>query len=180
MKPPVRSMLYLMCPTKEDYEYVGREKYRQIEERGTGTVETRFKRKDGKIIDVLLSSTPLDPTDLTAGVTFTALDITERKRAEEQIQRDLREKGVLLKEIHHRVKNNLNVITSLLSLQSKRISNKEQALAVFEKTRNRIYSMALVHEQLYKSDDFSKIDMKPYIEVILQKLKKVHYYSVFG
>ncbi len=66
--------------TDEEYERVGAEKYAQIRERGTGTVETYFKRKDGTIIDVLLSSTPLDPTDLTVGVTFTALDITERKQ----------------------------------------------------------------------------------------------------
>jgi PAS domain S-box-containing protein len=85
----------ILYPTDEDYEYVGREKYRQIEKFGTGTVETRFKRKDGKIIDVLTSSTPLDPNDLSLGVTFTALDITERKQAEMA----LREKSQLLKEI---------------------------------------------------------------------------------
>jgi two-component system cell cycle sensor histidine kinase/response regulator CckA len=67
-----------------DYEYVGTEKYRQIEEHGTGTVETRWQCKDGRIIDVLLSSTPINPNNLVEGVTFTALDITERKKAEEE------------------------------------------------------------------------------------------------
>jgi PAS domain S-box-containing protein len=76
----------MLYPTDEDFEYVGREKYAQIRERGTGTVETRWKRKDGKVIDVLLSSTPVDPSDLTAGVTFTALDITERKQAEDALK----------------------------------------------------------------------------------------------
>jgi len=71
----------ILYPTDEDYEYVGREKYGQIRKRGTGTVETRWRHKDGRVIDVLLSSTPLDPKDLSAGVTFTALDITDRKRA---------------------------------------------------------------------------------------------------
>ncbi len=80
----------VLYPTDEDFEYVGREKYRQISERGTGTVETRWQRKDGQILDVWLSSTPLDPTDLSAGVTFTALDITERKRAEQERERLLR------------------------------------------------------------------------------------------
>jgi len=70
----------------EEYQYVGREKYGQIENRGTGAVETAFRRKDGTIIDVLLSSTPLDPSDLAAGVTFTALDITEHKRAREALK----------------------------------------------------------------------------------------------
>ncbi|MBU2622785.1 MAG: PAS domain S-box protein, partial [Proteobacteria bacterium] len=73
-------MLYL---TDADYNYVGSEKYRQISEKSTGSVETRWRRKDGTVIDVLLSSSPLDPTDLSYGFTFTALDITERKKAEE-------------------------------------------------------------------------------------------------
>ena len=73
-------------PTQADYAYVGKEKYRQIKEQGTGSVETRFRRKDGGILDVLLSSTPLDPDDLSAGVTFTALDITDRKSGERALR----------------------------------------------------------------------------------------------
>ncbi len=76
----------LLYPDQADYEYVGTEKYRQIAERGTGTVETRWRRKDGTIIDVLLSSTPLDLNDWSRGVTFTALDITSRKQAEEELR----------------------------------------------------------------------------------------------
>ena len=71
-------------PTDEDFELVGREKYLQIQARGTGSVETRWQRKDGGIIDVLLSSTPLDPSDWSKGVTFTALDITASKQAEQE------------------------------------------------------------------------------------------------
>jgi len=76
----------ILYPTDEDYEFVGREKYRQIAERGTGTVETRLKRKDGHIIHIVLSSTALDPADLSAGVTFTVLDVTESKQAEEALR----------------------------------------------------------------------------------------------
>jgi PAS domain S-box-containing protein len=72
----------LFYPTPEEFEYVGKEKYRQISERGTGTVETRWRRKNGAIMEVLLSSTPIDSSNLSAGVTFTALDITSRKQAE--------------------------------------------------------------------------------------------------
>lgn len=75
----------LVYPSAEEYERVGREKYRQIKETGTGTVETTWRRPDGQLIEVLLSSTPLDPDDLAKGVTFTALDITERKRAVEAL-----------------------------------------------------------------------------------------------
>ncbi len=65
-------------PADEDYEYVGREKYRQISETGTGTVETRWITKDGKLLEVILSSTPLDASDLGAGVVFTVTDVTEK------------------------------------------------------------------------------------------------------
>lgn len=71
----------MLYPSDQDYEYVGREKYRQIRDHGTGTVETRWRRKNGDVIDVLLSSTPIDSDDHSKGVTFTALDITERKQA---------------------------------------------------------------------------------------------------
>jgi len=73
----------MLYPTEADYDYVGSEKYRQIAEKGTGSVETRWRRKDGTVIDVLLSSTPFNRADLSAGVTFTALDITERNKIEE-------------------------------------------------------------------------------------------------
>jgi PAS domain S-box-containing protein len=80
----------ILYPTDEDYEYVGREKYDQIAKRGTGAVETRFQHKEGRILDVLLSSTPLDPDDLSLGVTFTALDITARMQMEERLRRQER------------------------------------------------------------------------------------------
>jgi PAS domain S-box-containing protein len=76
----------ILYANQEEFERVGREKYSQITELGTGTVETLWKKEDGTTIHVLLSSSPLDPTDLTAGVTFTALYITERKRAEDTLR----------------------------------------------------------------------------------------------
>ena len=76
----------LLYPTDQDYDHVGQEKYRQIAATGTGTVETRWRRKDGAIIEILLSSTPLDTGDLAKGVTFTALDITGRNQAENALR----------------------------------------------------------------------------------------------
>lgn len=76
----------LLYPDRAEYEHVGTEKYRQIAERGTGTVETRWRHKDGTVIDVLLSSAPLNSSDSSQGVTFTALDITSRKRAEDELR----------------------------------------------------------------------------------------------
>ncbi|MEJ2157257.1 MAG: transporter substrate-binding domain-containing protein [Desulfobacteraceae bacterium] len=76
----------ILYPDDEEFKRVGSEKYSQIRRNGTGTVETRWQHKDGRILDILLSSTPFDLDDLSKGVTFTALDITHRKRAEELLQ----------------------------------------------------------------------------------------------
>ncbi len=76
----------MLYESDEDYEYVGREKYCQISEYGTGTVETRLKCRDGRIIDVVLSSSPLDPSDHSQGMVFTVLDITDRKAAEKELE----------------------------------------------------------------------------------------------
>jgi len=77
----------MLYPTDEDYESVGKEKYRQINKTGTGTVETRWQHKNGQIINVLLSSTPINPNDWSEGVTFTALDITHRKQMESALKK---------------------------------------------------------------------------------------------
>ncbi len=79
LKDQSARMLYI---ADEEYDFVGKEKYKQISEKGTGTVETRWKQKNGRIIDIILSSTPLDIADLSKGVTFIAMDITERKKTE--------------------------------------------------------------------------------------------------
>jgi PAS domain S-box-containing protein len=81
----------MLYPDDEEFERVGREKYAQIKERGTGTVETQWKRKDGELIHVLLSSSPIDPANLLKGITFTALDITKRKQAEKTLRGTIRE-----------------------------------------------------------------------------------------
>jgi PAS domain S-box-containing protein len=98
----------------------------------------------------------------------------KRMQAEERIRKDLIEKEVMLREIHHRVRNNLNVITSLLSLQADRISTKRNALTAFEETKNRIYAMALVHSNLYMEGDFSRIDFKKFAQNMARNLTQVY------
>jgi len=100
-------------------------------------------------------------------------NITERKKAEEQIKKDLKEKQVLLKEIYHRVKNNLQVISSLLGLQASYIEDK-QALEMFKESRDRVRSMALIHEELYRSKEFSNIDFGKYIKNLTGQLVKTY------
>ncbi len=96
-------------------------------------------------------------------------DVTERRVAEERIRTSLKEKEVLLKEVHHRVKNNLQIISSLLNLQSKYIKD-DQALEMFKESRNRIRSMTLIHEKLYRSRDLANIDVADYIQNLSSNL----------
>jgi PAS domain S-box-containing protein len=101
-------------------------------------------------------------------------NITERKNAEEKIRQSLSEKEILLKEIHHRVKNNLQLITSMFRLQMDYI-NDEHTLSLYRESLNRLKSMALIHEKLYHQTDFSRIDFRDYL-VGLTK----HLYASFG
>ncbi|MFA4923152.1 MAG: transporter substrate-binding domain-containing protein [Ignavibacteriaceae bacterium] len=96
-------------------------------------------------------------------------DITDRKISEIEIQKSLSEKEVLLKEIHHRVKNNLQIVSSLLSLQANKVTEKESVAALVE-SQNRIKSMAMIHEKLYKSKSLSMIDMSSYIINLSQQI----------
>jgi PAS domain S-box-containing protein len=127
---------------------------------GWDRFETRHKCKDGRIVDIEAS---VNYMGVGSGKFFVFMrDVTERKHAEDQIKASLEEKGILLREIHHRVKNNMQIISSLLNLQAGYIEDKKY-LEMFKESQNRIYTMSLVHEKLYRSKDFTKINFKDYI-----------------
>ncbi len=105
----------MLYASDADYEHVGIEKYRRIREQGVGSVETRWRCKDGKIINVFLSSTPITPGELTGKVVFTAENITERKQADaERMAAMERQRDTLVREVHHRIKNHLQGVSGML------------------------------------------------------------------
>ncbi len=141
-----------------------------FEERKEFSLEYRLKRKDGDYRWILDTGVPR----FTAGKEFlgyigSSMDITEQKIYREQIEGSLKEKVVLIKEIHHRVKNNLQVISSLFRLQSVYIKDKE-AQDIFLESQNRVKSMALIHEKLYLSKNLSHLNFSQYIHELITSI----------
>jgi PAS domain S-box-containing protein len=126
--------------------------------------ETTIRARSGVEIPVSLSRSVVRAADGgIQGIACVAQDITARKRAEEQIRAALEEKEVLFKEINHRVKNNLQVISSLLSLHARQLADPE-AIRILKESRNRIQAMALVHEMLYRTETPSRIHLGDYLQ----------------
>ncbi len=134
--------------------------------------EFRFVKTDDKVIWVLcLAQRFSDPIELdNVGWIGTITDITERKQAEEALQASLAEKEVLLREVHHRVKNNMAAIIGLLNLQQNAIDDP-QARSIMTDLSSRIRAMSLVHEKLYRSATLSKIDFQEYLQSLISHLR---------
>ncbi|MDI3484722.1 MAG: hypothetical protein PWQ74_1309 [Methanobacteriaceae archaeon] len=136
------------------------------------SIEAPLLKKDGNFI---LTEMNLDTVKFNGddyGV-IVARDIRKRKKLEDELRRSIEEKELLLREVHHRVKNNLQIISSLLSLQSMTENMKN---GIFKETQDRIRSMALIHEQLYQSEDLARINFRKYVEKLVKYL--LHSYSV--
>jgi PAS domain S-box-containing protein len=137
--------------------------------------EIRMLHKNGNWVWVLDRGKVSSWTDdgkpiLIAG---THQDITSRKQAEENLKRLLHEKEILLAEVHHRVKNNMQIITSLLGLQAHETQDK-RLLSAIDESRQRIQSMALVHEQLYRAGEYAQIDFGDYVEQLASSIFNIY------
>lgn len=137
------------------------------------TFESVRRRKDGSIFPVEITVTLIEFDGEEYAFSF-ARDITARAHHEAELEASVREKEVLLKEIHHRVKNNLSVIASLLNLQRDRVRNQEEALGALEKSRDRIATMAEIHMLLYETESFSAVEFSDYVDVLTRKLMSLY------
>jgi PAS domain S-box-containing protein len=137
----------------------------------TSFADYRFLRPDGTVAWVMGQASPeKDMENQTIGYVGTITDISERKQAEEVIRSSLAEKEVLLKEIHHRVKNNLMTIIGLINMQESKAKNQAFTALLLE-LEGRVRSMALVHESLHKSGDLARIDLQNYIDTLTTQIR---------
>jgi PAS domain S-box-containing protein len=126
------------------------------------------RHKNGTEFPVEITTNPIE-TDVGSKVLSAIVDITDRRQKEMRIESAFREKDVLLGEIHHRVKNNLQIIHSLLELQCSQIQDAE-VLAMLRDSQNRIRSMALIHQTLYQSNDFGRVDFGIFLNSLVPTL----------
>jgi len=144
--------------------------------RSLAVVPIRHMGRSIACINVASKSAPRIPQssrDALESMASMLGNVIVRIRHQEQVAASLREKEILLKEIHHRVKNNFQVIISLLNLHSKNIKS-EELLRHFNDSRNRIRAMALIHEKLYQSGDFARIDFSAYLETLTSELCSIY------
>ena len=132
--------------------------------------ELRMVKPDGAFIWVHLTATAAQAEYGTPVCRVVLSDITKRKKTEEQIKASIEEKEVLLRELYHRTKNNMQVILSMINLQTQNIED-EDILQMFKETKDRISTMSLVHEKLYQTKNLSRIDLKDYFTDLINLLR---------
>jgi PAS domain S-box-containing protein len=145
-----------------------RDHWREVQARRSFIFESRHRANDGRVFPVEIQANYVSFGGKEYNCSFSR-DISQRKAMEERIKAEIREKEVLLREIHHRVKNNLQVISSLLNLQASLVRD-EASRHLFNESRSRIRSMALVHEQLYRSESLARIGFGHYIDQLAAEL----------
>jgi PAS domain S-box-containing protein len=131
--------------------------------------ESRIYDYNGKIRWIEIKQTPIRIHGEITHILLICSDITQRKKAENKIKESLKEKEVLLQEIHHRVKNNMQIVSSLLNLQ-KQYVDEEETINILMESQNRVKSMAMIHEKLYQSHNLTSINIFDYVQSLIKDL----------
>ncbi|MFA0833607.1 MAG: PAS domain S-box protein [Methanobacterium formicicum] len=131
--------------------------------------ESRIYDYNGKIRWIEIKQSPIRIHGEITHVLLICSDITQRKKAENKIKESLKEKEVLLQEIHHRVKNNMQIVSSLLNLQ-KQYVDEEETVNILMESQNRVKSMAMIHEKLYQSHNLTSINIFDYVQSLVKDL----------
>jgi PAS domain S-box-containing protein len=146
--------------------------YQQLQQENHDSIqwEQQLRHREGRLITSFICLGLIrDLNDQPLQCIVHIEDISDRKQAEAQLQASLREKEILLKEIHHRVKNNLMIVASLFTLQSLQVTD-QRLLTILKDSQNRVKSMAIIHEILYDATDLSEIHLKDYIERLVNTI----------
>lgn len=158
----------------EDFHKVVQEAHKKVfSTKKTVTYELQRKETDGSIKWYQTHAGPLMIGDSVIGLTIFTRDITERMENEEKIKKSLKEKEILLQEVHHRVKNNLQIISSILNLQTRSIRDPK-IHELIKETRYRIMSMSFIHDLLYQTKDFTNIDFSKYLQNITSNIMNTY------
>ena len=162
----------ILCMKNTDFSAEPRKTQKSVQNHEINIPIRYHKKKDGTVFPTEISASVFEyqGREVLIGA---VRDITERKHAEEQIKTSLREKEILLREIHHRVKNNFEIISSLLDMSSMRTDSQETQNLLLN-ARSRIHSMSLIHSQLYQTDRFDRIDMDRHISELSHHLLCVY------
>jgi len=137
-------------------------------------IETRDKNYKLIYLEIFLN--PIFENEKVAEVSGIAHNITDKKYVQQRMEQSLKEKEVLLREVHHRVKNNMQVISSILNLQSSYVSD-EYALTLLKESQNRIKTMAYIHESLYQNKSFTSVNFSEYVHTLVNNIVQSYSYS---
>lgn len=137
-------------------------------------IETLDKNYKKIYLEIFLN--PIYESDTVAEVSGIAHNITDSKHNQQRMEISLKEKEVLLREVHHRVKNNMQVVSSILNLQSSYVSD-EYALALLKESQNRIKTMAYIHESLYQNKSFTSVNFSDYVHTLVNNIVQSYSYS---
>lgn len=137
-------------------------------------IETKDKENKNVYLEIFLN--PIYENEKVVEVSGIAHNITEKKHVQQRMELSLKEKEILLREVHHRVKNNMQVISSILNLQSSYVSD-EYALTLLKESQNRIKTMAYIHESLYQNKSFTSVNFADYVQTLVNNIIQSYTYS---